>query len=120
MGSLRNIRPRIGVMPPRLKRGSDDEGHGEASEPWRKWYHWARWKHPQHGLRIRVLLRDLFTCQWPGCGRCENDTSQLVADHKTPHRGDPDLFWDEDNLWTLCKPHHDGAKQAQERRSARG
>ena len=52
----------------------------------------------------------------PGCGKIEGDTSQLVADHRRPHRGDERLFWDERNLQCLCKPCHDGTKQRQERR----
>lgn len=68
---------------------------------------------------MKILLRDLFTCQWRGCGRVVADTSQLVADHREPHRGDEALFWSEDNLWTLCKPCHDSAKQREERRGDR-
>lgn len=79
--------------------------------PWRKWYATTRWRK----LRMKIFARDLFTCQWPGCGHTTADTTQLVADHKIPHRGDEALFWDEDNLQTLCKPHHDGAKQREER-----
>jgi len=115
VGKLSNLKPRFTAAAPRLARRTDAEGHSPVSEPWRAWYHLSRWKHPQRGLRIRVLRRDLFTCQWPGCGRIEADTSLLVADHKIPHRGDPDLFWDEEGIWTLCKPHHDGLKQASEK-----
>jgi len=39
----------------------------------------------------------------------------MVADHKTPHRGDEALFWDRQNLWCLCKGCHDGAKQREDR-----
>ena len=38
-----------------------------------------------------------------------------VVDHIRPHRGDPALFHDPDNLQSLCKQHHDGAKQEQEK-----
>tara|TARA_B100000678_G_C18163575_1_gene484136 strand:+ start:680 stop:1177 length:498 start_codon:yes stop_codon:yes gene_type:complete len=79
---------------------------------WRKWYRTARWRE----LRMRVFERDLFTCQWPGCGRIESDTSKLVADHDKAHRGDAALFWDEGNVQTLCKPCHDRHKQRLERR----
>ncbi|MEY5099146.1 MAG: hypothetical protein RJA36_1865, partial [Pseudomonadota bacterium] len=37
-----------------------------------------------------------------------------VVDHITAHRGDLSLFLDRDNLQSLCKPCHDGHKQAQE------
>jgi 5-methylcytosine-specific restriction protein A len=64
-------------------------------------------------LRLAILTRDLFTCQM--CGKVEGNTSQLVADHKTAHKGNLGLFWDEANIWTLCKPCHDSAKQSEER-----
>lgn len=42
-------------------------------------------------------------------------TRASVVDHKTPHRGDEALFWDENNWQSLCKLCHDGAKQSQEK-----
>jgi 5-methylcytosine-specific restriction enzyme A len=77
--------------------------------PWRRWYKTARWQR----LRWSVLVRDLFTCRL--CRRIEADTSQLVADHRVPHRGDEALFWDDGNLQCLCKACHDGVKQGEER-----
>jgi 5-methylcytosine-specific restriction endonuclease McrA len=78
------------------------------------WYKTVRWQR----LRWSILKRDGFTCQM--CGRVNGKTSELVADHRTPHRGDEALFWDENNLWTLCKsPCHDKHKQRQERGGAR-
>jgi 5-methylcytosine-specific restriction protein A len=114
MGRLRSVKPRVAQAAPRIARKTDAEGHRKGDEG-RSWYHLARWKHPVTGLRIRVLIRDNFTCQRVGCGKYERNLSLLVADHKTPHRGDPALFWDEDNVETLCKPCHDKAKQAEER-----
>ena len=78
-------------------------------EPWRRWYKTARWQR----LRLGVLERDCYTC-----GKCqvvETDTSQLVADHRVPHRGDEALFWAEGNLWCLCAACHNRVKQAEER-----
>lgn len=86
-----------------------------AYSPWRRWYNTARWRK----LRMATLIRDALTCQWPGCGHLEGDTALLVADHRTPHRGDPALFWDATNLWTLCKPCHDRLKQREERAAER-
>ena len=116
MGKLTNLRSTIRSLPPALAFASDrdEHGHSRTAEHWRKWYSLARWKR----LRLKVLLRDVYTCQMPSCGRLEPDTSQLVADHRLPHRGDPALFWDEGNVQTLCKPCHDSLKQAQERRGA--
>ena len=84
-----------------------------AHEPWRKWYRLARWRR----LRLKVFLRDLFKCQRPECGRSYAYTSQLICDHIKPHRGDERLFWDEENLQTLCKPCHDQMKQQEEQAS---
>ncbi|WP_380925455.1 HNH endonuclease [Sphingomonas leidyi] len=114
MARLRALGSRLQQLPPRIATFSNgDRGRAEAS-PWRSWYNTARWR----ALRLRVFERDLFTCQWPGCGRVEPNTSLLVADHVQMHRGDERLFWDFDNLQTLCKPCHDGPKQRAEQRSA--
>ena len=45
-------------------------------------------------------------------GRVEVAT---VVDHVIPHRGDQTLFWDSSNWQPLCKMHHDGAKQSQDK-----
>ncbi len=87
----------------------DTDNHRERASrnAGRDWYKTARWQR----LRWSILVRDLFTCQWPGCGRVEADTSQLVADHIKPHRGDEVMFWSEANLQCLCKACHDRHKQ---------
>ena len=113
MGKLSNLRRPLASLPSRLSRPADAEGHSKTAEPWRKWYSLARWKR----LRIEVFKRDMFTCQRKECGRLVGDTSKLVADHRQPHRGDPVLFWDDDNLQTLCKTCHDREKQREERRA---
>jgi 5-methylcytosine-specific restriction protein A len=38
-----------------------------------------------------------------------------VVDHRIPHRGDAQLFWDESNWQPLCKVCHDAVKQALEK-----
>jgi len=78
---------------------------------WRSWYKTARWRR----LRMEVFVRDLFKCS--ACPRIEADTSQLVCDHILPHRGSEALFWELNNLQTLCKRCHDGAKQRGEQSS---
>jgi 5-methylcytosine-specific restriction protein A len=114
MGRLSNLSPMVGGLSPRLARQADAQGHSQAVEPWRAWYKLARWRK----LRWSILTRDLFTCQC-GCGHLESDTSQLVADHIRPHRGNEALFWDPANLQTLAKRCHDRAKQAAEHRARR-
>ena len=91
-----------------MPQGEREQAKHRDDQPWRRWYKTTRWRR----LRWLILVRDLFTCQM--CHKIEGDTSQLVADHKTPHRGDASLFWDEDNLQCVCKPCHDGDKQRME------
>ncbi|MCM2455315.1 HNH endonuclease [Rhizobium sp. CG4] len=118
MGRLTTIKPRIGTLPPRLGPATGEverNRHRDASLEYRGWYKTARWQK----LRMSVLIRDRFTCQMVGCGRVDGNTSRLVADHKTPHRGDERLFWDENNLQCLCKTCHDKLKQKEERAQSR-
>jgi 5-methylcytosine-specific restriction protein A len=120
MGRLVMAKPRLAIAKPRLAKAAPvDEAERsrqrDAAHGWRSWYKTARWQR----LRWSVLERDLFTCQWAGCGRVEGDTSKLVADHKVAHRGDEGLFWDAANLQCLCKGCHDRLKQAAERNQGR-
>lgn len=76
---------------------------------WDRWYTCRRWRK----LRLRIIQRDGFTCQM--CGRVDVP-SNLVADHRQPHRGDATLFWDESNIQTLCaNPCHNLVKQSLEK-----
>jgi 5-methylcytosine-specific restriction endonuclease McrA len=80
----------------------------EASRPWRPWYNTKRWK-------------DLRKCQlakYPLCEMCKQQGKvepATIADHIKPHKGDKSLFFSSVNLQSLCKSHHDGAKQRQEK-----
>lgn len=113
MGRLRTLQPTVRQMKSKLRTldVSHDQFRRDTVE-WRKWYNTARWRR----LRWNALVRDQFTCQM--CGRIEGNTSLLVGDHKLAHRGDPELFWDFDNVQCLCKRCHDSDKQRTER--ARG
>ena len=45
----------------------------------------------------------------PLCVECMKEgryTRATDVDHIVPHRGDPALFWDEDNWQALCHRHH--------------
>jgi predicted kinase len=82
-----------------------------------KLYNSKRWK----ATRERILLRDLYNCQMPGCGvgltTGRTHPRAAVVDHKTPHNGDPELFWcPDEGLQSTCKKCHDRVKQAIERR----
>jgi 5-methylcytosine-specific restriction endonuclease McrA len=110
---LKVLKPGLATLRPALAaRPSPDGGRvvdRDKVQPWRAWYKTARWQR----LRWQVLVRDAFTCRM--CARVEGKTRLLVADHIEPHRGDPKLFWWQDNLQCLCKACHDSAKQREER-----
>ena len=110
---LSNLKPTLGTVDNRfgsLPRDSATRHRmRDDSQSHRRWYKTARWQK----LRWLVLVRDNFTCKL-----CENvlaDTSKLVADHIKEHKGDERLFWNEDNLQSLCKRCHDSEKQSIER-----
>lgn len=65
----------------------------------RKWYKTKRWQ----DLRRYTLVN------YPICTRCHSETSTIV-DHKIPHKGDENLFFDPRNLTGLCKLCHDSWK----------
>ena len=78
---------------------------------YRALYKTARWRK----MRAAQLARQ------PLCQHCQaqgRDVAATVANHVIPHRGDMKLFWDETNLGSECKPHHDGLIQRQERLGA--
>lgn len=118
MGRLSSLPARLGAAPARIGAPPKQE-QGPAvvrdNAPWRSNYKLARWKGP-NGVRLATFKRDGYVCQM--CGRLEGDTSKLTCDHRIPHRGDEALFWDENNLQTLCtEPCHVKHKQAQEQDS---
>ena len=107
--SLGTVRSSIAYMP----QGEKEHDRHRATQGWRAWYKTARWQR----LREAVLLRDSYTCQATGVllsGKHPAPNSPVV-DHREPHRGDPALFWNEDNLWSVSKVWHDAEKQRQER-----
>jgi hypothetical protein len=117
MGRLTNIKPRIGMLAPRIGFVEGDRRSHERSydsirkgtQPWRLLYNTSRWQH----LRWSVLVRDCFTCAI--CHHIMADSSQLVCDHVQPHRGDVQHFWS-GPFQTLCKPCHNSTKQREEQR----
>ena len=60
----------------------------------------SRWQR----ARKRFLAAHPFCVMCLKEGRYEKAT---VVDHIIPHRGDSKLFWDQCNLQSLCKKHHD-------------
>lgn len=109
MARLKQLAPRGHKL---AMRGASREAKPRSRDRidvWRRWYKTAEWRE----LRWSVLVDALFTCA--RCG-IVGQSSALVADHVTPHRGDRDLFFDRSNLQCLCKTCHDGEKQREERR----
>lgn len=73
----------------------------------RTWYGSARWK----------AKRELQLALHPICKMCADQgrtTAARIADHRTPHKGDEQLFW-HGKLDSLCKRCHDSDKQRIER-----
>lgn len=63
-----------------------------------KMYTWNWRKYSQNYIKAHPL-----------CRICLEDGKIIPAtevDHITPHKGDKDLFWQEDNHQPLCKPCH--------------
>lgn len=67
-------------------------------------YHTARWK----TTRARVISRDGRRCARPDCKTDMTLRGETHVDHINPlppHASDAQ-FYDEANLWVLCKRHH--------------
>jgi 5-methylcytosine-specific restriction protein A len=77
--------------------------HGRPNWDIRKWYDTMRWRR----LRLEVLREAAYAC-----AQCGQITLALDVDHIVKHDGDPDRFWDRDNLQALCIPCH-SSKTAQ-------
>jgi 5-methylcytosine-specific restriction endonuclease McrA len=75
---------------------------------YKKLYNSSAW----HRLRTRQLRDHPLCADHLEGGRTVVAT---IVDHKVPHRGSEVLFFDEDNLQSLCKPCHDAHKQRLEK-----
>ena len=115
MPKLTTLKPRLSKLPQRLstpRQVRDTRYSPDATV--RGWYKSARWQ----ALRMQVLARDLYTCQQTGvvlAGKAPAPNSPVVH-HKTPHKGDEQLFWDIANLQAVSKAWHDAEAQSEERR----
>jgi 5-methylcytosine-specific restriction enzyme A len=78
----------------------------EQRQPWHRWYSTAAWRK----RRAQQLDTHPLCATWLSAGRIEAAT---VADHATPHRSDPDLFW-HGPLQSLCALCHSLFKQSEE------
>lgn len=144
MGALKGRGFRSGLTPPkglkpRASFGTQADRSRERDQraPWRAWYKTARWQK----FRLKIMRRDVRDIsdephlmprhvlfkddpfRWPVCQKTgvlltgkHPDPDSPVVDHKEPHRGDPDLFWDERNVEVVSKRYHDSKKQSLEKR----
>ena len=78
-----------------------------SSSPWHHLYNTTVW----------VKGRRQYLAQHPLCVYCERRgrvTAAKVVDHKKPHKGDIQLFYDRTNWQGLCINCHDSVKKAEE------
>lgn len=57
-----------------------------------------------------MIKREKYLETHPFCLECDKEGIREVAtvvDHIIPHRGNQQLFWDQNNWQPLCKYHHD-------------
>lgn len=65
--------------------------------------------HKKYDTKRWDRWRKRFLDEHELCEHCKQKgilRSATVVDHIEPHRGDPDLFWDWDNLQALCEKCH--------------
>lgn len=81
--------------------------NSRSARPWRALYSTAKWKR----LREQQLTNE------PLCRFCldrEDIVVATVVDHIQPHKGSEALFYDAENLQSLCAHHHNSTKQRME------
>jgi len=91
----------MGVMQARNQRSAQ-------AQAYRAWYKTKAWR----------WARSLQLSKQPLCERhlARGETvAATTVNHRTPHRGNWQLFIDPDNLQSVCKPCHDGEIQSEER-----
>ncbi len=83
------------------------------------------WRSDKHGANARGYTyawqraRLDFLAVNPLCAMCKASgrvTESCVVDHREPHRGDMELFWNRDNWQALCVTCHSKHKQRIEAR----
>ena len=93
------------AKPPETAGGKIRAGNYERPRMMARLYNRRRWRRESRAYLTRNPLCVMCTA----VGRTSLAT---VVDHIVPHRGDPELFWDEANNWQgLCKTDHDAAKK---------
>lgn len=75
-----------------------DQRSNEA-KAWHRLYNLPAWKQ----LRAEQLLKHPFCAE---CAKAGIRRRATEVDHKKPHKGNRTLFFDKDNLQSLCKKCH--------------
>lgn len=95
----------------RRQQQRDFDAQRREAKPWRDWYKLKIW--------FRIRYRQLT--DQPLCERClaaGKVVKATVVNHKTPHKGDWQLFIS-GPFESSCKPCHDGEIQREERAARR-
>lgn len=116
MSRLTKMPSRMAAAPSRMPRAVGESARDRQRsglKPWRNWYKTKRWA----DLRSARLKQVGWQCEQTGVLliRKAPAPDSPVLDHKIPHRGDPVLFWDPQNLQVVSKEWHDTVKQKKER-----
>ena len=98
--------PSAGAAERAVRRADTRRAHDKFRAERDKWRHLYQLKAWTKGLRVWKLNRQ------PICEEFERDGTQCrnaaeVVHHIKDHRGSMELFFDRENLQSLCKKHHD-------------
>ncbi|WP_167622076.1 HNH endonuclease [Paracoccus sp. AK26] len=108
---MKQLAPRGRQLKPRGQSGLGPGRARDRVDTWRAWYKTAEWR----AIRWEALVSAYFTCV--RCGLVY-DSANLVGDHKRPHRGNRELFFDRTNVQCMCADCHNRHKQREERANA--
>lgn len=96
---------------PRWEQDQAYDRRRRLAHPWRDWYALPAWKH----RRAEQLAEQPLCERHLRRGKV---VAATVANHRTPHRGNWELFIS-GPLESVCDPCHNGEVQAEERQAAR-
>lgn len=88
--------------------GKARAGRSEQAQAYRHFYKTKAWQQARAAQLSSQPLCEL-------CLEAKRTVPATVVNHKTPHKGDWQLFIDPTNHQSVCKPCHDGAIQSFER-----
>lgn len=105
MGRLKTLPSKLQPLPAKLKPMTPGSWRAGKTSTQRGYgYRWQQ-------ERKAFLSANHLCVMCEAEGRVEPAT---VVDHKDPHRGDQDTFWDKTRWQPLCAHHHSATKQREE------